>query len=64
LTRNGNTGNFAWPAWLGNHFLQGANTLSATPAWSDIGGTPVLNGYYFNQSVTLQPGSKFYRLRP
>jgi Concanavalin A-like lectin/glucanases superfamily len=63
--RNGSTITLSWPTSGGNLIPQSANAISSSgTVWTDVPGTPVINGSTVSLDVTAGTGTKFYRLRP
>ncbi|MEO6034398.1 MAG: LamG domain-containing protein, partial [Verrucomicrobiota bacterium] len=64
ILRNGNSVTLTWATAATGYVLQSAPALSSSgTVWSDEPGTPVVNGASTSSTVTIESGSKYYRLR-
>ncbi|MDB6111660.1 MAG: hypothetical protein JWR69_3410 [Pedosphaera sp.] len=63
--RVGNTTTLSWPTTGGNLIPQSTGAISPTgTVWTDVPGTPTVNGNTVSLDANVGPGTVFFRLRP
>ncbi|MGI8965317.1 MAG: hypothetical protein ACR2H1_04420, partial [Limisphaerales bacterium] len=64
IQRNGNTVTLSWPVTATTFVPQSADVLlSSGTVWTDVPGTPIVNGSTVSITLNIDAAMKFYRLR-
>ncbi len=64
IQRNGNTVTLSWPVTGTTFVPQSADVLLSTGiVWTDVPGTPIVNGSTVSITLNVDAAMKFYRLR-